>query len=445
MSKFGDDIRRIAGYEKLLKLIREVEKTAEQAKKLAIEARKSIAYLDNQSLQTTATAGTPGVTKPNASGAGVNLKNAAAIGGSNPFSSGTGTTQDSQGQSSAKDKTSPENGVSENGSTSDLASTDNTEKDGWHDAESVLNGEADANGKRPPTPSTNYPATPQNTTGFQPETLRVLTGLQTDDETRQLIVSLDTMFIAPDDWDDAWTGPGDPSWSDGLVWKLITGGNSIFAPTFQQLISEREAVDGTKAYGVSGGFVVSTTPTSGQTLQFSTELGAGVGDPTGPLGGTIYNFEAYTAGDSILTGQYGQQDCGLEAGDGASCAITAAPPLTVWDDLGVSQLAWLSPYIGRAMPYSFQYIGRFMPNPADIINTPSAYQEGASILDVKTLSGDEVRIGPLKEGGWYMYYRNPADSNNPVGPPEANSVVIIRSDKTVQGFVTPNQLATMLP
>lgn len=445
MSKFGDDIRRIAGYEKLLKLIREVEQTAEQAKKLAIEARKSIAYLDNQSLQTTATPGTPGVTKPTASGAGFNLKNAAAIGGANPFGAGTGTTQDTQGQSNAKDQTTPQNGAQNQGTTDTLGGDDNTDKDGWHDANSLLTGEPDDNGKRPPTPSANYPATPQSTTGHQPETLQMITGLQTDDETRQLIIALDTIFLGPEDWDDAWTGPDDPSWTNGLVWKLIAGATDIFAPTFQQLISEREDFDGSKAYAISGGFVTSLTPSSGDTLQFSTNLEGFVGQSSGALGGTIYNFEPYAAGDSILTGQYGQQDCGLEAGDEASCAITAAPPLTVWDDLGITQLAWLSPYIGRAMPYSFQYIGRFMPNPADIINTPTNYQEGASILDLKTLDGNDVRIGPLKEGGWYMYYRNPADSNNPVGPPEENSVLIIRSNRTVQGFVTPNQLSTMLP
>ena len=56
-----------------------------------------------------------------------------------------------------------------------------------------------------------------------------------------------------------------------------------------------------------------------------------------------------------------------------------------------------------------------------------------------------MRIGPLRDGGWYIYFRDPGNSNLPQGLPTANSVYTIGNDRTPSGFITPNQLATMLP
>ncbi len=62
-----------------------------------------------------------------------------------------------------------------------------------------------------------------------------------------------------------------------------------------------------------------------------------------------------------------------------------------------------------------------------------------------TSQGDDVRLGPIRQDGCDMYYRDPLNSNLPVGNDTDNSVLIINNNRTHGGFITPNQLTKLLP
>lgn len=460
MSKLGSNIRTIAGYEKLLKLVREAQDTADQAKKLSIENKKSISYLDNKTLTTANQPGTTGQTQPNGGlnntqTAAEKIGQAGGIGG-NIFNAGTGTSlgANSGGQANANSQSSPLNGAGKMGSSDDLGGDDNSEKEGNQDAESALNNESDpdSGGKAPVVPS-GYSTHPQifENNQYTGEKTNAWTGLKTE-AGRQLVVRLGSIgaiaWVGPDDWDDAFNGPEDPTFDAGKVWRLTIGSDIILGSTFSEMIANAEVPPLpnpiTKAYGISGGFITNIPPIIGEDILFSTNFTGEVGQPSGPLGGTVYAFEAYIPTDQISNGHYGLQDCGLVVGDSTYCVATA-PRIGIWTDLGVTQLGWISGIVNDVVGFSKDYIGRFMPHPADV-NVPSEFVEGASILDLLTTKNEiPVRIGPLKEGGFYLYERDPEASNAPVGSATENSVLIIRTNGTSAGFITPNQLSTMLP
>ena len=432
MSEYGDNIRKIAHYEYLLKLIRQAQATADEAKKLAIGANKSIAYLDKSSLSAIQQAAVSGATKPTTpanqlpSGSPVIDRDA-----------GVATDAAKDGASQAIDNQNPLNGVSSLGPVIDAGGTDNTGKDGVYNIDSILDAAVDSAGKYPPVPSGDGGVSNSRYTG---DTINALTNLQTDDESRILRVSLaDATWgsLGPSDWDNIYTPPPDPTYTPGRIWALISGVTKYFSNTFNGLMSVREEVDGTVARSSVGGSPYINEAVVGSSIIFT--------NPLSPTGGTVYAFKAY---DSLAVGigQYGQEPCGLSTGSQAVCDVaTANPPLTLkWSDLGFTQLGWVSGLFLGISPYTAEYVGRFMPNPFDI-NVPDSYINGGSILDLKTLDGTPLRIGPLREGGWYMYYRDPMNSNLPAGNVTDASVGVVNSNRTFNKFITPNELAKMLP
>lgn len=466
MSKLGSDIRKVSGYEKLLKLAREAQETADQAKKLSIENRKHIALLDNKTLTTTSQNGTTGVTQPTGTTNHQTAANTIGEGGSgggfggNLWNAGTGTSLDANngGQANANTQESPTNGHGSLGSNDDLGGDDNSQKEGQHDAESLVNNEKDGDSgdKEPPVPSGNTTQPGQNLNNqYTGEKINKITGGKTADD-RKLVIGIGSIgavaWVGPSDWDNAFIGPEDPTFEQGKVWKLSIGAQDIFGSTFTELINNAEVPEPpafiTKAYGVDtgSGEIIHIPPEAGDTILFSTDFTGEIEDPYAPLGGTIYEFEAYIPTDGISASHYGLQDCGLTAGDTDYCMLGDVIPLIEnWTDLGVTQLGWISGIANDVVGFSKEYIGRFMPHPADV-NVPEEYINGASILDFFGTKTDmPIRLGPLREGGFYLYERDPGNDNLPVGDPTENTVTIIRTNGTVAGRITPNQLATMLP
>lgn len=436
MSNIGDDIRRIARYEYLLKEIREAAAKTSQAEKTAISGIKSIAYLDAATMGTASQSGAVGTGKPNV-----------------PVNTQRGASAAADGATSAAAQAlsagSPWNGISNSGTTADIGSLDNTGKDGFYNTDALLADATDTFGKPPPGISDGNGDNNQTYTG---DIINALTGLLTDDGTRALSVYFKdalNSFIGPSTSDDAFGQPLDPSYDVGLVWKLnITP--FPFSLSLGGIQSEYIAI-----YPVLAFYTV--TDNGGAFSSWPVSLGFGEGSyglisggtfvpgvsTAGSMGGTGVPYHTYVPGVGVAVGKYGQQDCGLEVGSAAACAAT--PPISnSWADLGLTQLGWISPLTGGLSPFTYAAAGRFLPNPFDV-SVPAVYTDGSSVLDVKTLNGTKVRIGPLEAGGWYVYERDSAASNAPVGSATANSVMIVRPNRTVADRITPNQLTTLLP
>ncbi len=163
MSNYGDDIRRISRYEKLLKLINEGKGTADQSDKGEIPGGKGVSYANGSNNKTSA---------------GGSLPNNGGAFGSGEFSTGQG-----DGVSVGNQLL---DGVNSQGNSGNLTNPDNTQKDGWYDLASILNGVKDVYDKGVPT------------TG---QLINSLTGIQTDDATRDLLIHLKDAafaFVPPD-------------------------------------------------------------------------------------------------------------------------------------------------------------------------------------------------------------------------------------------------------
>lgn len=403
MSNYGDNIRKIARYQYLLDKILAGQSALDALTKASIKGTRAIAYLDKSSLASSAVNGATGTLKPNSS---VGANNAAS-GARN-------------GAQSALDAADPSNGASESGNTGDLASDDNTEKDGYYDIESLLNNTKDDYDKSPPT-------------GAAREVINGLTGMRTSAGRAAHALFRDGAYVGPNNVDNANEAPVDSTFTSGLVWALISGGTKYFAQSFSELMGVRSALDGSEARNVSPGPPYNSPATVGSNIIFTFAPAYS--------SGTGYGFVAYSPGASINIGTYGQEDCGLNVGSAAVCALPN-PPTGSWPDLGLTQLAWVSTVVGPVNPLA--NAGRFVPNPFDV-SVPVEYTNGSSILDLETTSGLDVRIGPLRDGGWYVYYRDVSNNNLPVGSASANSVYIVHANRETGGFISPNQLSTMLP
>ncbi len=405
MSNFGDDIRRIARYEKLIKLITQAQATADQAKKLAIDGKRSIAYLDRSSLGVTGATGATGNLRPNVTLGATAATNAASA---------------AAGAALALANGSPSNGATSDGPSDNIDDLDNTDKDGTYNAASELDGQADTYGKQVASAAAN-------------EVVRWLNNLKTADGRHVAVGTQEGSYKGPTAADSAYSGVPDGTWELGKTWMLITGSTPLFGATATSLWDIRAAYDGTVVRADAGGNPHNDPAVVGDSIVFTnTDTFAG---------GTTYAFQAYAPGVAIAIGHYGQQDCGVTVGDSGACSVTQ-PPAGNWPDLGITQLAWVSGLFPEVNP--LVNVGRFMPNPFDV-SVPTEYVGGASILDLQTLDDVPVRIGPLRNGGWYMYYRDPMNANLPAGDIHDSSVYTIQANRVVGGFITPSELATLLP
>ncbi len=142
----------------------------------------------------------------------------------------------------------------------------------------------------------------------------------------------ESKFKHPEGWGVA--GPqNDPSYTSGRVWKIISGATSLYSNNFDDIIAARSALDGTTSYGVGPAptYVIQSTPASyGSTIiQFST-AGQTIGNPVS--GGTQYLLQAYAAGVAIPNGRVGQQDCGLTVDSNVACAADPPPQYSNWQE-----------------------------------------------------------------------------------------------------------------
>lgn len=410
MSDYGDNLRKITRYDELKKLIKQAQQTADQAEKLAIEARRSITYINpiTQAVQG-ATQGAVGVVKPT------------GLGGKFGDATATGLTEGAT--SAALDA------LATAGETSGLAEDkpDNSQRDGYYDAQSLLDGQKDEYGKIPPVSAAIASAS---------EVVRSITGLK-DDTGRNIIlhtVDAALQMLAPDDRESSFADGGiDPTYTAGKTW-FVNRGTGYFGPSFDTVVAEVNKALGTQCYAISGGLISSLSPSAGDNITFAAP-GLMVGAPNS---GTNADFQAPGV---INPGFYGQQDCGLNPGDTVSC-LASAPRITNWaTDLGYTQLGWLTPLSGGISPYAYPLMGRWVAHVYEQ-GVPQKYRDGLSTLNLFLADGTTaVTVQPLENGGMAMYY----GTNTPDGSATANSIYTLGVKREPTGYITPNQLATMLP
>lgn len=429
MSDLGNDIRRISKYNELIKLIDEVRGIAVQAQKLSIANKKSIAYLDTNNLDTTVVEGASGQTQPNAQINTGNTGTPDGNGGAYNNTNGTGTSQG--GTTPGPSNETPEGGASSGGSASDsLSNMSTTDRDGVYDSESILDNTQDTEEKAPPA------IYPDGAPGAP--SINTITNLQTDDETRDVMVHLadaNIAFYPPEDWESQFLGPVEETYRAGYVWSNVL--DASWTNSFEASVTAAHTLLQSISATEVGSFLGVDYP---------------YGSPYEPTGsiptGTSSETFGYMFDDPANPGSYfvypgALQSCASFGGSEPAACSADAPLMYNWPERNVTQLAWLTPYAGVASNYGNDLIGRFVPNPFDI-SVPTTYENGASILDLKTLGGTAVRLGPLPSGGWYFYYRDVANSNLPTGSVTANSVLVIRPDRTSAGYITPNSLSKML-
>ena len=414
MSSFGDDIRTISKYEELLQLIRSGTGGVVQSNKGPISGGRGVSYGVDGTVQSNATTGTVGGSKPTGPG-GDKSENGTPK--DSPIEEGSANVVDGAGDAL--------DAATNSGSSDDLDSGDNTDRDGWYDTESVVDGAKDALGKLPPSNN---------------QVLNTLTGLMTDDAQRKLIVHLRdaaVSFLAPSDRTSALESIPDPEWDQNYYYTALNFSGSQQGSTFAE--AGKRLMDSMVGYPMSGfpGYSISrvefvqiinyTGPGDSGDYQINYWYSNGVIE-----NGPVLNNIAVTAGVCTAPGT-----------PSLYCRIVA-PSAPFSTDLGATQLGWIGEITAATAPFVYGDMGKFIPNPFDI-NIPTEYSNGASILDVKTLAGDNVRIGPLREGGFYVYYRDPGNDNLPTGSADDYSVFVVNNDRTPYGFITPKELATKLP
>jgi len=402
VSKFGDDIRKIAKYDELKKLIEQLGGgTLNQTKKGAVDGARGVAYFNGGN-----STSSPGSSSPDSNTDKDKDKES------------TGTKD---GEAAAVDSAKDVLNAAQTGSSgSDLTNPDNTNKDGYYDAKSLLDNSIDAFGK-----------------GATDGLINTLTGLMTDDSLRNLMVHLKDAalsFVPPDDWAGAFAGGADPTWSSSYYYTASNFAGTLDGATFN--LAGKAVADITNGYYISG---IPATVTKVDIIGGTPNPVTGNGDyvieyyyttPGGTTAGPVTNNIAVT-----------RHSC-TSVGTPSIACQAVAPTSTSWTDLGLTQLGFVTPLSPLLAPLNLSSVGKFIPNPYDV-NVPTDFADGASILDLKTVSGDSVRIGPMKDGGWYMYYSDGAGA--PVGAGTDNTVFTVKNDRKPGGFITPNQLGKLKP
>lgn len=329
MGRYGDNIRRIAQTDDLNSRILQAEQKITELEKAAIPGARAIAYPSGL-LQT----GSPGATNPDNNGA--------------PDDSSLFPNRDD---------------INANG-------IDDTTTDG----DSLING-----GK-------------QLQPGEDPGAIQLK-----DCETNERIdVRFNTganegesKFKHPDGWDV--DGPQvDPSYLEGSVWTLSSGGTSYFSNNFNGLVSAFQiAGPFTYCYSIEGGLVSKLSPDAGDDLIQFTNTERTIGQS--PIGGVQYQ---YTGNTTVSTGQYGRILCGSVTGTEAACAEPAPPQYTNWQEQ--------DPETPHQLAFSAQD-GGFVSSRFDS-GIPSKFENlvgsgrGLNNLNLCTPEGEEVIVSALSDG-----------------------------------------------
>lgn len=404
MSKFGDDIRRISRYQELLDMIRQQEGAVTQVDKAAIDGARAIVY----GQYNTAKKGTPGVTTPD---------------------NNTATTDEDkekdEGKEEGKDKITLDDptSITEAATSEALSSLDNSDRDGWYDLTSLLNGAKDGLGKSPPTDS---------------DLINSITGVATA-AGRAVVLHLrgaERSFVGSGNaanGSSVWDAAPDPDWQQGYYYTANNFAGTAQGETFNR--AGKAVADMMLGYNIPA--IPGSTITRVDYVSSTINPSTGNGD---------YTVEYYYTVGSTVTGPI-TNNIGVTRGtclgvDNPSPYCVLSAPGVTWEDLGATQLAWVNSISTLLAPIAKEYIGRFTPHPQDV-NVPSNFKLGVSILDLKTTGGSNVRLGPLADGGWYAHYSD--GSGNPTGDANAATVFKINNDRTFGGYITPTQLSKLKP
>jgi hypothetical protein len=409
MSSFGDDIRRISKYHELLDAIRQLSTKVEQGSGTPVPGTRGIAYNDYvKGVSSTGQSSTNGI-----------IDKSGDIGGGIGEGAGEDTVKDYP-----TDGGSPRTGgVGHMGGSDDIASGDNTSKDGWYDAESLLNNKKDNYGKSPPEIAGDI-------------VINTITGLTTG--SRAMLIHMNDpvlSMLAPSSWSGSFDPGTDTSWDSDYYYEIV-GAYALNAEGSTLASAASIAAEATVGYYNAGNNSIVT--------------GCSPSSHTGTTSGTQYftiTFRNVSSG-AISSYEYNatwyRHSCISAGNPSTGCAIVA-PKNSWYPDLGLTQLALLTALGPIVAPFNMGNIGQWVPHPEDL-NIPLQFKNGASILDLESIAtGLKVRIGALMGGGWYMYNRNPASSNLPVGAVTNQSVFTADSKNRPAGFITPNELATRLP
>ena len=412
---FGDDIRRISKYAYLLKLVRQAQSTADQLKKDAILGKKSTVLINgvDGTSSAAATAAASGGTIKTPSGGGNTSDTAADVAGDIGSSVGTAIADAVSNTISGS--------VWGAGGGGGGGSTNNTNSPGAFDANSVIKGVKDVFGKNPPSIG---------------DLVTVLTGLKLPDGNNLITYLQDyaNSFVPGEGFVNPFTPVPDSTWQNGYYWAATNFAGSSQAST----PGTAGFVQATSSIGtVTGLGVIEDVSIIGFSSLTTT---AGAYDVTFKYRNTSTNVIEYGF-NRINVNRLACVSPGVP-----SAACTAfAPNSNDWGYGLPAQLAWVTPLTALSIRVGFELIaGRFAGSPLDP-KLPKEYREGMySILDVDTTAGVPVRIGPLDNGGFYIYERNPT-TGLPVGSTSLNSVAIVKQNHTFGGYITPASLATQLP
>jgi hypothetical protein len=337
MSRYGDNIRRIAQVEILSESVREARQRLTILAKAAIPGQRAIAYPNITQK------GSPGVTNPN---------------------------QD--GSPDPKDPT-DKNPLDNHG-----RNDDQTDGDDLINGSKVLQPDED------------------------PGALDLKdceTGEEIDVYMNTAANDGESKFKHPDGW--GILGPQiDPSYTDGLVWKIISGATAYYSNNFNGMIALRSAVDSSTSYsiGPAPDNVISATPASfgAERIAFSS-AGQSVG--ANLSGGTIYDLQEYVAATPIGTGKFGQQDCSVTSDSNSACDEDPPTVYNTWQEQ--------DPDYEHQLVFSAQD-GGFVSStyddglPAKFRNNVGSGR-GINNLRLCTNEGNEVVVSALRDGTFAFF------------------------------------------
>lgn len=413
---FGEDIRRISKYAYLLKLIRETQSTADQAKKLAITGTKSTVFINGingavSGANTGAAGG--GTVKTPGGGGGTTAEDAADIAGD------IGENVGSAIADAASDIIGGSIGGAGGGGGGGTANNNNSP--GAFDVNSVIKGVKDVFGKPPP--------------GLG-DLVSTITGLKLPNGNNLVTYLREyaSSFVPGEGFVNPFTPIPDPGWQNGYYWQATNFAGSSEAPT-PGLAGFAQAVAGIGTVSPLG--VIEDVSVKGITSATPSSVDYDVSYKYRDLSN---NSITYADNRIIVT----RLVCAAPGIPSSACTATA-PNANDWGDSLPAQLAWVTPITGLLVQVGFELIaGRFAGSPYDP-KLPKSYREGQfSILDVENSAGVPIRIGPLADGGFYLYERSLA-TGAPVGSPSLPSVAIVKQNNGFGGYITPAQLNYLLP
>jgi hypothetical protein len=347
MSKYGDDIRKIARYR------RTSEGTDKTQEKDVLSARRGVAYPTANGIKTFgSTPGTNTIVNLASEIAGDIVADASTDLLKKAFQQQYGLTE---GQEDLEN--SPEGLFTSSGQ-------------GVYAAEDIIDNAAEA-AKNGLTPLNGISGTTDQATG---DDLNIrLDGNVTlpDDYTIKGTDNTGAVSDVTISWEDINNPPLDPTWHTGQLWYMYGGGNTTLGESFYTMINNLKA-DGKWAYEYSGGVISALTPTIGVDILVSTP-GKNIGD----TGGTVHAYDTNLTSNTFTNG-YGPRTCGTVTGDTATCALDQ-PTLDEFPSSHTTDLYLDVDGLIKSSAFNLTQVGK-------------AYRDGVSTLVVDFASGSRKMV-----------------------------------------------------